>query len=143
MKKVYVNKDVCIACGLCQVYCQVAHSKSRDIVKTFKKEVPRPAARLHIERNGEVSFSFQCRQCDEPLCVYSCLTGALRRDESTGMVEVDAEKCAGCYTCLLACPNGGLTRDIERGVVAKCDLCGGCEVPACVANCPNEALMYA
>jgi carbon-monoxide dehydrogenase iron sulfur subunit len=26
--------------------------------------------------------------------------------------------------------------------VAKCDLCPGLEVPACVANCPNEALVF-
>jgi len=34
-----------------------------------------------------------------------------------------------------------LTRDNGKKVVAKCDLCPGLEVPACVANCPNEALV--
>jgi Fe-S-cluster-containing hydrogenase component 2 len=28
-------------------------------------------------------------------------------------------------------------------VVAKCDLCLGRDIPACVANCPNEALFVA
>jgi Fe-S-cluster-containing hydrogenase component 2 len=27
--------------------------------------------------------------------------------------------------------------------MVKCDLCQGEEIPACVANCPNEALIYA
>jgi len=59
---------------------------------------------------------------------------------------VDTQKCMGCWTCILACPNGALTRDNgdKNGnkVVAKCDLCPGLDVPACVANCPNEALVF-
>jgi len=27
-------------------------------------------------------------------------------------------------------------------VVSKCDLCSEMEMPACVANCPNGALIY-
>jgi len=121
----------------------VAHSASGDIIKAFKKDLPVPIARLRIEHKGERAFSFQCRQCDEPLCVFSCLTGALRKDEASGIVEIDADRCVGCYTCLLACPYGGLAADAGRGTVVKCDLCNGAETPACVANCPNEALVYA
>ena len=132
-----------MGCGLCQVYCKIAHSRSKDPVKAFKKEIPRPLARVRVERNGEVSFSFQCRQCEEPLCVFSCLTGALRKDLESGLVVVDEDMCIGCGTCVVACPSGGLTRDPSRGVVAKCDLCPDEEMPVCVANCPNEALVLA
>ena len=62
-------------------------------------------------------------------------------DEVTGTIAVDAEKCIGCWTCIVACPYGALTRDGDRKVVAKCDLCPGSDIPACVANCPNEALV--
>lgn len=143
LKRIYVNEEVCIGCGLCRVFCQVEHSVSKDIIKAFKREAPCPLPRIRIERKGEVSFSFQCRHCDEPWCVYSCLTGAMSRDAATGMVSVDAEKCMGCWTCILACPNGALTRDMGNRVVAKCDLCPEREVPVCVANCPNEALVVA
>jgi len=64
----------------------------------------------------------------------------MHRDAETGMVVVDEDKCMGCWTCMVACPNGALTRDLDNRIVAKCDLCIGSEVPACVANCPNEAL---
>jgi carbon-monoxide dehydrogenase iron sulfur subunit len=64
----------------------------------------------------------------------------MQKDEETGMVVVDREKCMGCWTCVVACPNGALARDVFNKVVAKCDLCPEREVPACVANCPNEAL---
>lgn len=142
MKRVYVREEVCMGCGLCQVYCLVEHSKTRDIIRAFKKELPRPLSRIRIERNGEVSFSLQCRHCDEPWCVYSCLTGAMHRDTVTGAITVDQNKCVGCWTCVVACPYGAIRRDKGRKIAAKCDLCPSRDIPACVLNCPNEALVF-
>ena len=34
-----------------------------------------------------------------------------------------------------------IKQDSSGKVVAKCDFCPDLEVPACVANCPNEALV--
>ena len=130
-----------MGCGLCRVYCLAEHSRTRDIIKAFKKEAPHPLSRIRIERNSEVSFSIQCRHCDEPWCVYSCLTGAMHREPTTGTIAIDTEKCIGCWTCIVACPYGALARDKDRKIVAKCDLCQGNDIPACVANCPNEALV--
>ena len=141
MKRVYVREDVCMGCGLCRVYCLTEHSKTKNITKAFKREFPRPLPRIRVERKGEVCFSLQCRHCDEPWCVYSCLTGAMQKDPVTGIVAVDAEKCMGCWTCIIACPNGALTKDETENIVAKCDLCPERDVPVCVVNCPNEALV--
>jgi carbon-monoxide dehydrogenase iron sulfur subunit len=143
VKRIYVNEEVCIGCGLCQVYCQVEQSQSKDLIKAFKKETPRPLPRVRVERNVEVSFPIQCRQCAEPWCVYSCLTGAMHRDPVTGMVSVDMEKCIGCWTCIVACPYGAIKQDKTQKKVLKCDLCQGEDIPVCVTNCPNEALVYA
>ena len=115
MRRVYVREEACMGCGLCRVYCLAEHSRSRDIVKAFKRESPRPVARVRLERLGEVSFSVQCRQCDEPWCVYSCLTGAMQKDSRSGVVTVDPERCIGCWTCIVACPYGALTRDKGNG----------------------------
>ena len=141
MRKIYVREEVCMGCGLCRVYCQTEHSRSKDIIKAFKRETPRPLPRIRVERNGETCFSIQCRHCDEPVCVYSCLTGAMHKDSASGTVTIDADRCMGCWTCILVCPYGALTRDENRKAVAKCDLCPDQEVPVCVANCPNEALV--
>jgi carbon-monoxide dehydrogenase iron sulfur subunit len=141
MRKVYVREEVCMGCGLCKVYCQTEHSRSKDILKAFKREDPKPLPRIRVERDGETCFSIQCRHCEEPWCVYSCLTGAMRRDPASGAITADPEKCIGCWTCLLVCPYGALVRDENRKVVAKCDMCPDLDVPACVANCPNEALV--
>ncbi|MFC1998909.1 4Fe-4S dicluster domain-containing protein [Chloroflexota bacterium] len=139
MSKVYVNPDVCIGCGLCSVYCRVEHSDTKDMIKALNRESVQP--RIRVEREGINCFSMQCRQCDEPWCVYSCLTGALSKNAATGGVEYAANKCVGCWTCVMVCPNGMLSRDVASHLIAKCDLCPECDIPACVANCPNEALV--
>jgi len=144
LSKVYrvsIRQDVCIGCGLCRVYCQTEHSRSKDMIKAFKKEMPRPLPRIHVEAMGEISFAVQCRHCTDPWCVYACLTGAIRRDPATGSIAIAAEKCVGCWTCVLACPYGALTRDMSSSLVVKCDLCPDQDIPVCVANCPNEALV--
>lgn len=142
MNRIYLKDEFCIGCGLCRVHCQVSHSKSNDILKTFKKESTRPVARLRVERKSAISFAVMCRQCREPHCVYACLTGALQRDSASGIITVDTERCIGCGTCILACPFGAISQDKDGGRIVKCDLCTDKSAPACVANCPNEALVY-
>ena len=142
MKAVYVKEEVCMACHLCEVYCQLQHSQTKDLVKAFKKESPKPLPRLWIEERKPVSFSVRCQHCEDAPCVYACLTGALKKDPQSGVVTADAEKCMGCWTCILVCPFGAIRRDTHRKITAKCDLCQGEDIPVCVANCPNEALLY-
>lgn len=141
MKRIVVKEEVCIACKFCEVYCVVQHSKSKDIIKAFKKESPRPNPRVRVEEAGPVSFGFQCRHCEEPSCVMACVSGAMTKGED-GTVRCDEAKCIGCWTCVLSCPYGAISRDSAGGhdFALKCDLCPGLETPACVANCPNEAL---
>jgi carbon-monoxide dehydrogenase iron sulfur subunit len=67
----------------------------------------------------------------------------MTRDPETGTVSHDADKCVGCWSCVMMCPFGGIAICLEEGrITSKCDLCGGEGVPACVAHCPNEALVY-
>ncbi len=142
MRRVYVKEEVCIGCHLCEVYCQLQHAQSKDLIKAFKRESPSPLPRLRVEEKGAVSFSVCCQQCDEAPCVYACLTGAINRDRMTGVIKVDEEKCVGCWTCILVCPFGAIRRDTKQRKTVKCDLCEGENVPVCVTNCPNEALVY-
>ncbi len=141
MKRIYAKSDVCIGCHLCEVYCRLAHSTVKNLVKTYNQHKELLPA-IRVEENRPVSFALQCRHCDEPLCVFSCLSGALKKETETGIVTVDSEKCIGCWTCLLVCPVTAPKRDAGRGKILKCDLCQGKEIPYCVAHCPNEALVY-
>ncbi len=131
-----------MGCHLCEVYCHLKHAQSKDLIKAFKRESPHPLPRVRVEEKGAVSFSVRCQQCDEAPCVYACLTGAITRDDVTGVIRVDEERCAGCWTCILVCPFGAIRRDTTQRKTIKCDLCEGENVPVCVANCPNEALVY-
>jgi len=140
LKRIIANEEVCMGCGLCEVYCTVQHSKSKDIVKAYNRETPRPISRVRLEANRPVSFAIQCRHCEDAPCVTACLSGAMTRDEETGLVTHNKEKCMGCWTCVMVCPYGALKMDISDKVVAKCDLCQELDTPACVANCPNNAL---
>jgi len=140
MKRILVDEEVCMGCGLCEVYCKVEHSESKDIIKAYKREYPPPLSRVRVEEARPISFAVQCRQCEDPPCVIACLSGAMRIDEETGLVIHDPKKCMGCWTCIMVCPYGALAMD--GNAVAKCDLCPDLDIPACVAGCPNQALVY-
>jgi carbon-monoxide dehydrogenase iron sulfur subunit len=143
MKRIYVNEEYCIGCRLCEIHCLVQHSQSKKIIKAFTEETPRAIPRLLIEEEGPLSFAMPCRHCSEAPCVEACITGAMHREEETGAILCDEDRCVGCWTCLMVCPFGVIQRNVsDRKAVSKCDLCYGEQTPACVAHCPNEALVY-
>lgn len=143
MKRVFAKEEVCIGCRLCEIHCLVEHSKSKKIVKAFREEFPRAMPRVMVEEKGGVSFAIQCRHCDQPYCAEACMTGALYKDEKTGAVLHDSDKCVGCWMCIMVCPFGAVQRDKQsKKIASKCDLCPSKEIPVCVVHCPNEALVF-
>jgi carbon-monoxide dehydrogenase iron sulfur subunit len=97
--------------------------------------------RIHIEGNDKITYAVSCRHCEDPICVKSCIAGAISKDGE--VVKIDRSRCVSCYTCILVCPYGALTPD-ENGVMQKCELCleNACGEPACVKGCPNRAIIY-
>ena len=143
MKRISFREDYCIGCGLCDVHCLVEHSQSKDILKAFRRELPKAVSRIRVDIDKPYAFAVQCQQCEDPLCVAACLSGAMHIDQETGLVIHEVEKCLGCWTCIMVCPYSAISMDSEKGkAVAKCDLCPDLDTPACVLNCPNEALIY-
>ena len=141
MKRIQVHQEYCIGCRLCEIHCLVQHSHSKKIVKAFK-ETPRAMSRLLVEEEGPLSFAVQCRHCVDAPCVEACISGAMHKDERTGAVLCDQDRCVGCWTCIMVCPFGAIQRSVTgRHVASKCDLCVAEETPVCVAHCPNEALV--
>lgn len=139
MKRIYVNEKWCLACHLCEYYCAFANSGETDMVKALKNAEIHP--RIRVEEHDNISFAVSCRHCEDPLCVKSCIAGAISRKD--GMTVIDKEKCVGCYTCVLVCPYGAVAPSAD-GPMQKCQLCtnnlGG--EPVCVKGCPNKAIVF-
>lgn len=139
MKRIYVNEKWCLGCRLCEYNCAFANSGEEDMVKALKGKPLFP--RIHIEEDDQISFAVSCRHCQDPICVRSCISGALTKKD--GAVRIDREKCVGCLTCVLVCPYGAVTAGPD-GAALKCELClnNTCGEPACVLGCPNKAIVF-
>ena len=139
MKLVYADEKWCLGCHLCENNCAFANSGLSDMAKALKGKTIHP--RIHVEEKGQITYAVSCRHCEDPLCVKSCISGALSKQD--GVIRIDKNKCIGCLTCILVCPYGALSQS-ENGVAQKCELCleNSCGTPACVAGCPNNALIY-
>ena len=139
MKRVYVNEKWCLGCHLCEYNCAFANSGMKNMAKALKDKPIYP--RIHIEEGDKITYAVSCRHCTDPLCVRSCISGALSIQD--GVIRIDKNKCVGCLTCILVCPYGALAQG-ESGAVQKCELClsNSCGEPACVKGCPNNAIVY-
>jgi len=144
MKRIYVNEKWCLGCRLCEYYCAFAgidgeNGDNEDMARALKDIKINP--RIKIEEYDGISFAVSCRHCKEPLCVKSCITGAL--SIADGVIKINREKCVGCYTCILVCPFGAVSPS-DGGAVQKCELCVNKTPgnPACVRGCPNGAIVF-
>jgi formate dehydrogenase iron-sulfur subunit len=116
-----------------------------------------------------VSTKRQCMHCEDPACASACPVTALHKTAS-GAVTYDADKCLGCRYCMWACPWGVPTAEWSSLApkIRKCTHCddrlhqaapaerngkayddadrdrfaAGQNVPACVKQCPPNALKY-
>ena len=140
LKKVLADFDRCLGCLTCELACATAHSKAG----TFLGAVlggEEPPISVKVVAEGDGRFPMQCRHCTDAPCVHACVVSALVRDEATGRVTCDAEKCLGCMMCVLVCPFGAISEGTSHKVT-KCDLCEGVGEPSCVAACPTGALSF-
>ncbi len=143
MKKIYIQEEYCIGCRLCEIYCLVKHSRSKKIIQAFKSEQGELVPRVLGEEIGHNSFAIQCRHCVDAPCVDACISGAMVKNENTGVVTCNQDKCVGCWSCIMVCPYGVISKDTgTRKIASKCDLCEDEDVPVCVSGCPNEALKF-
>ncbi|MCX6256854.1 MAG: 4Fe-4S dicluster domain-containing protein [Bacteroidia bacterium] len=147
----------CKGCHGCEYDCADANNlpdPSESILKAEKTgmkrktdESRRTVVNGYQTSKGEVFLKTQCMHCNEPACAAACLTQAMYKTKE-GPVTWRTEKCMGCRYCMVSCPF-----DIPKfeyhspnPKIQKCTMCYDRlktgELPACVANCPNDALMF-
>ena len=127
-----VKPELCIGCRTCELACSFTHSVNG-----------KPGlSRIYPLETGfkDLWVPVTCLQCDDPACAKSCLVDAITRNEETGAMDLDPERCVRCMACVAACPFGCSLHDAHHKLVVKCDLCGG--DPACAHFCPTKALEY-
>ena len=79
MKRIKINRDKCVGCLTCTTACIVSHD-SEDT-----------RSRIAITSEGKYTPIF-CRHCDRPECVYTCMSGAMKKDKETGFVTYDKSR---------------------------------------------------
>ncbi|MCU0639890.1 MAG: 4Fe-4S dicluster domain-containing protein, partial [Candidatus Krumholzibacteria bacterium] len=110
-------------------------------------EVYRTVVNEYNTSKGPQYMKVQCMHCNEPACVAACLTQAMYKTED-GPVIWRGEKCMGCRYCMVSCPFDIPKFEYHSAnpQIQKCTMCfeklQNGELPACVENCPNEALMF-
>lgn len=140
MKVIGVHLDRCTGCKTCELYCATERGSSGKRLLAAVQESILPQSRIRVEGNYQAPLPIQCRHCLQAPCLDACLTGALVRDEKTGLVIIRDDRCIGCWTCTAFCPYGVIFPWPERKIALKCDRCAYMENPVCIDVCPTRAL---
>ena len=125
----HFDSNKCSGCKTCQVSCKGNLQAAGEQPVPQGAELPGGAWELNEAGSYVPSgvfgyfMSVACNHCDEPACFGNCPTGAIQKDEDTGIVWVDAESCIGCKACVTACPYDAPSFSEESGLVIKCDMC--------------------
>lgn len=121
----------CTGCRSCEIACAFSHAQNKKMGKS----------RIYpLAHAVDQYVPVVCLQCDDPACAKSCLFDAIKRNELTGAMDIDRDKCVRCEACVAACPFGCALIDDVHEEIIKCDICQG--APACVQFCPSQALVY-
>ncbi len=157
-----VDTKYCIGCQCCAVACRIENNLPNETwwnrVMTVGGDTPESPVRTG--QGLKMSFlPVACQHCENPACVKVCPVGATYKDEETGVVRQDYEKCIGCRMCMSACPYNGVRSfnweepqhavdhavgdvdvpEHQKHVVEKCTLCyhrlARGEEPACIEPC--------
>lgn len=149
----YFDSNLCVGCKACQVACKETYKLPTDVLWRRVLDYQGgswdwdEAAGIYVQNNVFGYFtSVACNHCDNPACVENCPTGAMQKDEETGIVWTDHEVCIGCETCAAVCPYGAPQINAVEGYTIKCDMCKDelalDRKPVCVTACPMRALDF-
>jgi len=146
----YFNGQRCTGCKTCELACKDYKELGTEIAYRHIYEYTGGSWTQSGELWNEDVFSYYisgaCNHCDKPACLANCPQGAIFKEEDTGIVQIDVEKCIACGTCVTSCPYGAPRVDTQKNHSVKCNLCSERvaenQAPICVESCPLRALEY-
>jgi Fe-S-cluster-containing dehydrogenase component len=143
----------CAGCQTCEFSCAEANGLPAP-VGTIEAGVVRKTDESHRtvvnsfkSTKGEAFMKKQCMHCNEPACTAACLTQAMYKTKE-GPVIWRGNKCMGCRYCMVSCPFDVPKFEYHSAnpKIEKCNMCYSRltegKIPACVENCPAEALVF-
>lgn len=141
-KRFIFDTNKCTGCGACMLACSIENELALDSswrhVHTFNEPHYPDIPRFHL--------SLACNHCVDPPCLKYCPALAYGKDEKTGAVILDQDKCIGCKYCSWACPYDAPQFNPLSGLMEKCTFCehrlAENMEPACVELCPTTALQF-
>lgn len=147
----FFDSTRCTGCRTCEMACK----DYKDLPATYAFRRVFDYEGGTWENMGDDTFStkayayhvsLSCNHCERPACLGKCPQGAISKDEKTGIVSTDKEKCIGCGTCVQACPYHVPVVDPEEMKSVRCDMCSERtaegKMPICVEACPLRALDF-
>lgn len=131
------DPEICDGCGKCVISCSHARGGSEG-----------HAPGIQIVTIGGHHIPIVCHNCEDAPCVAGCMPGCRHRDDATGRIVTDYERCVGCWMCVMLCPFGAIQRIPKQegahfGVALKCDSCLDKEIAPCIAACRPGGLKEA
>jgi len=130
----------CTGCNACQIACSIENEVDLPLnwrqVNTYNEP-----------RHPEIPYfhlSTACHHCLDPACMKYCPALAIYKDQISGAVIIDEDKCIGCKYCSWVCPYDAPTFNSSKKTMEKCTFClhrlEEDLLPACVSLCPTSAL---
>lgn len=160
----------CSGCKTCSMLCKAANNLPNDTlwckVYTEGGNFEDTARGTYPNNLSLQHFPIACQHCENPACTKVCPVGATWKDEETGIVRQDYDKCVGCRYCMAACPYTGVRSfnweepkyyadfrfgdenvpEHQKHTVEKCTFCfqniSENKLPACVENCLTRARKF-
>lgn len=142
----------CAGCHNCEYACAEVNNlpEPPEEINGIRKldETCRTVVNELETSQGLVPVKLQCMHCADPACVAACLTQAMVKTPE-GPVIWRSYKCMGCRYCMVSCPFEipKFEYHSPNPKIQKCSMCfenrvQNGELPACVENCPAEALVF-
>ncbi len=138
------DTNKCVACHACVLACN------------FENNLPPNNNWRMVHANSgtdqpdipALNLSIACNHCETAVCMINCPANAYTRDEASGAILIDDQKCIGCKYCTWACPYDAPKYAAVKGIIHKCTFCvHKLEEeeewnPACTKLCPTGALSF-